>query len=61
MPTTGQWQTYTTRDGLASDDVRALHITPDGALWVGTRGGAELVYAHHGTVADLYYAGWSGF
>ena len=28
MPTTGQWQTYTTRDGLASDNVRALHSRP---------------------------------
>ena len=57
MPTTGQWQTYTTRDGLASDDVQALHASPDGTLWVGTLGRAELVYAHHGTVADLYLPG----
>jgi ligand-binding sensor domain-containing protein len=26
----------TTRDGLPSDDVRALHVARDGALWIGT-------------------------
>lgn len=31
--------TYTTRDGLASDDVKALIEEPGGRIWVGTFGG----------------------
>ena len=31
-----KWVTYTTEDGLASNDLRALAIADDG-VWVGTR------------------------
>ena len=33
------WTTYTTEDGLASNDVWSIAMTPDGALWFGARGG----------------------
>jgi diguanylate cyclase (GGDEF)-like protein len=32
---------YTTKQGLSSDEVRALHTGRDGTLWVGTRGGLD--------------------
>lgn len=35
----GQVRTWTTRDGLPTDNIRALHRDPDGTLWIGTLGG----------------------
>ncbi|MFL5579482.1 MAG: two-component regulator propeller domain-containing protein [Gemmatimonadaceae bacterium] len=35
----GRWRVFTTRDGLSSDRVTALHIDARGAAWVGTRAG----------------------
>jgi ligand-binding sensor domain-containing protein len=37
----GRWQTYTTADGLADNDVTDIAVGPDGALWFGTGGGAS--------------------
>ena len=37
---TNEWVTYTTRDGLANDKVRAIDAKPDGSVWFGTDGGA---------------------
>lgn len=34
-------EVFTTRQGLSSDAVRALHLGSDGTLWVGTRGGLD--------------------
>lgn len=34
-------EVYTTRQGLSSDAVRALHLASDGSLWVGTRTGLD--------------------
>ncbi len=33
------WTTYTTEDGLASNEVRSIIQTRDGAMWFGTAGG----------------------
>jgi ligand-binding sensor domain-containing protein len=33
------WTAYTTADGLAGNDVEAIAVAPDGALWVYTSGG----------------------
>ncbi len=33
------WKVFTTREGLSSDEVRALADDADGNLWIGTRGG----------------------
>jgi ligand-binding sensor domain-containing protein len=38
-PATGEWQSYTTADGLAHHYVRSIHVTPEGVVWVGTEGG----------------------
>ena len=32
------WRHYTTNDGLSSNDVSVFTVSPDGVLWVGTRG-----------------------
>ncbi len=37
----GVWTTYTDRDGLSSDDIRALFEGSDGSLWVGTAHGLD--------------------
>ncbi len=34
-----RWTTYTTRDGLANNQVHAIAVGPDNALWFGTIGG----------------------
>ncbi len=34
-------EVFTTRQGLSSDAVRALHLGSDGTLWVGTRAGLD--------------------
>jgi hypothetical protein len=33
------WTTFTTADGLAGDNARAIAIASDGAVWAGTGGG----------------------
>lgn len=39
------WKVFTTRDGLSSDDVRAIADDPQGNLWVGTeRGGLNRLH-----------------
>jgi ligand-binding sensor domain-containing protein len=38
-PSTGVWQTFSTDDGLAHQEVQAIHVTSEGVVWVGTRGG----------------------
>src|SRR5215213_4265511 len=35
----GEWQTYTTADGLASDDVASAYEDREGAIWFATSGG----------------------
>lgn len=35
----GRWTRYTTADGLSSNSVWAIDISPDGILWLGTLGG----------------------
>ncbi|MGB8030361.1 MAG: two-component regulator propeller domain-containing protein [Terracidiphilus sp.] len=37
----GAWTTYTVRDGLSSNDIRALFEGSDGSLWVGTARGLD--------------------
>ena len=37
------WQTFSSRDGLPGDNVRALALTDDGKLWVGTSNGLALL------------------
>jgi ligand-binding sensor domain-containing protein len=34
-----RWLRYTTGDGLISDCVRSLYVSPDGAVWIGTDSG----------------------
>jgi ligand-binding sensor domain-containing protein/signal transduction histidine kinase len=33
------WRSFTTREGLSADEVRAIADSPDGAVWIGTVGG----------------------
>ena len=40
-PATGTWQVFSTDDGLAHQEVRAIYVTPDGVVWVGTQGGVS--------------------
>ena len=40
----GTWKHYDTLDGLADNDVTALHRTADGVMWFGTDGGGVSVY-----------------
>ena len=40
-PDTNQWQTFTTDNGLVSNDVRTIAVDADNSLWVGTRGGVS--------------------
>jgi ligand-binding sensor domain-containing protein/tRNA A-37 threonylcarbamoyl transferase component Bud32 len=40
-PSSGAWQTFTTADGLVSHSVRAIYVTPEGVVWVGTGGGVS--------------------
>ena len=37
----GAWTTYTVRDGLSSNDIRALFEGSDGSLWLGTKRGID--------------------
>jgi hypothetical protein len=38
-PASGAWQMFTTADGLVHRTVLAVHVTPEGVVWVGTEGG----------------------
>ncbi|MGD8904092.1 MAG: protein kinase [Anaerolineae bacterium] len=40
-PASDTWQIFTTEDGLVHMTVRAIHVTPDGVVWVGTEGGVS--------------------
>ncbi len=40
-PARGDWQLFTPADGLAHRIVRAIHVTPEGLVWVGTEGGVS--------------------
>jgi len=44
----GDWRTFTTDDGLASNIVRAIVETADGSLWFGTNGGGVSRYVDGG-------------
>ena len=37
----GTWKTYDTLDGLAHNNVSAIHRDPDGVMWFGTAGGVS--------------------
>jgi ligand-binding sensor domain-containing protein len=38
-PSSGTWEILTTIDGLVHHRVRAIHVTPEGVVWIGTMGG----------------------
>jgi ligand-binding sensor domain-containing protein len=38
-PSTGTWQMFTTADGLVHRNVKAIHVTPEGVVWIGTEAG----------------------
>ncbi len=38
-PASGGWQMFTTADGLVNSRVQAIHVSPEGVVWVGTEGG----------------------
>jgi len=38
-PASDAWQMFTTADGLIHMSVLAIHVTPEGVVWVGTEGG----------------------
>jgi len=40
-PASGTWQMFTTDDGLVHQTVHAIHVTPEGVVWVGTAGGVS--------------------
>ena len=40
-PASDTWQIFTTADGLVHMSVLAIHVTPDGVVWVGTEGGVS--------------------
>ena len=40
----GGMRRFTTEDGLPSDDLNALHVEPEGRVWIGTRGAGVAVY-----------------
>jgi ligand-binding sensor domain-containing protein len=40
-PSRREWQTFTTTNGLVHHQVEAIYVTPEGVVWVGTRGGAS--------------------
>ncbi|MFZ5856270.1 MAG: ligand-binding sensor domain-containing protein [Chloroflexota bacterium] len=45
-----QWTTYTTKDGLASNQITSIVVGPDSALWFGTiRGGVSRFYSGNWT------------
>jgi ligand-binding sensor domain-containing protein len=40
-PSSGDWQMFTPADGLGHWNVLAIHVTPEGVVWVGTAGGVS--------------------
>jgi ligand-binding sensor domain-containing protein len=40
-PVAGNWQMFTPADGLVHSIVRAIHVTPEGVIWIGTEGGVS--------------------
>jgi ligand-binding sensor domain-containing protein len=40
-PATGNWQLFTTADGLGHMLVQDVHVTPEGVVWVGTLSGVS--------------------
>jgi ligand-binding sensor domain-containing protein len=40
-PSGGDWQMFTPADGLVHQTVHAIHVTPEGVVWVGTAGGVS--------------------
>jgi serine/threonine protein kinase/ligand-binding sensor domain-containing protein len=40
-PTSGEWQLFTSADGLIDDYVQAIYVTSEGVVWVGTAGGVS--------------------
>jgi ligand-binding sensor domain-containing protein len=40
-PSSGAWQVFTSADGLVGAEVRAIHVMPNGEVWVGTSGGVS--------------------
>ncbi len=40
-PASNTWEIYTTDDGLVHMTVRAIHVTREGVVWVGTEGGVN--------------------
>lgn len=47
-----RWTTYTTKDGLAANDIHSINVGPDGALWFGSIGGG---------VSRLYRESWTTY
>jgi ligand-binding sensor domain-containing protein/tRNA A-37 threonylcarbamoyl transferase component Bud32 len=40
-PVEGDWQIFAPADGLVHAIVQAIHVTPEGVVWVGTEGGVS--------------------
>jgi serine/threonine protein kinase len=38
-PVAGEWEMFTPIGGLGREIVRAIHVTPEGVVWIGTEGG----------------------
>jgi ligand-binding sensor domain-containing protein len=55
------WATFTTADGLADNDVRAIVVHGAGRLWFGTYGGGVSVLNHGGTPFDEADDTWATF
>jgi serine/threonine protein kinase len=46
-PSNGDWQMFTPADGLGHRIVQAIHVTPEGVVWVGTEGGVSRYVPSH--------------
>ncbi len=40
-PASGAARTFTTAERLIHHRVKAIHVTPEGVVWIGTRGGVS--------------------
>jgi ligand-binding sensor domain-containing protein len=40
-PVRGEWQMFEPDDGLVNWTVQAIHVTPEGVVWIGTEGGVS--------------------
>jgi serine/threonine protein kinase/ligand-binding sensor domain-containing protein len=40
-PVSGAWQMFEPDDGLVNWTVQAIHVTPEGVVWIGTEGGVS--------------------